>query len=203
MKELFTEQPLIFSGIILTILAGTALQILVGIDLARMLQESSTMEESSPRLFRQWLESFLKEEKNITNIDIFVDKSLQEFRLGQFTLIQMKHLSEQLLLLSVFLSGLGACRGIIAGNTLGQILPFYIICIFGLYLHFSLSGVIDMEEKLKRIKVNLIDFLENHKPFLCGQTETEKEEKQIEDPVIIFSEEAERELQELLREILA
>ena len=49
-----------------------------------------------------------------------------------------------------------------AGRTLGDILPFYIVSFFGLYLYFSVSTVIDVKKKKRVLKVNLVDYLENH-----------------------------------------
>ena len=89
------------------------------------------------------------------------------------------------------------------GKTLGQILPFYIICLLGLYIHFSLSGIIDMEEKKQIIRTNLLDFLENHKPYLWGNSCLETEENKDIEKEVAFGEKEEEQLKELLKEILA
>ena len=199
----FWDQSLLAAGIILLFLLSTGCQLITGYFLLQLMKESKKLEEESPRLLRKWLEQYLKEEGQIGNREAFVDKGLQEFKAGRFSLLKLKHLSGQFLLLGVFLSGVGACRGIIDGATLGQILPFYIVCFLGLYLHFSISGMIDTEEKKEIIKTNLLDFLENQKPFLWGSSHLEKErqiEKKTED---YFGQQEEEQLKELLREILA
>ena len=116
-------------------------------------------------------------------------------------MIQIKHFSGQALLLMIFLTGLGACKGIIDGKTLGQILPYYIIGILGLYFHFSLTGFINLEEKQKNLHMNMLDFLENKKSYFYAQVFS-KEEKGIGEVKNIFGEAEDLELKEIIREIL-
>lgn len=94
------------------------------------------------------------------------------------------------------------CKDIINGKTLGQILPFYIICLLGLYIHFFLSGLIDMEEKTKSIQRNVVDFLENKKAYLYQSKEVRTHDG-IEEVKDFFGEKEDQELKEILREILA
>lgn len=202
MRDFFAQQGVFIFFIIIFLLLSIGCQMMIFYYMMQMLKESKNLEEGNPKLLREWLSNFLKEENQITNITVFVEKSIHEFRIWKYTLVQIKHASGQFLLLAVLGAGIGACRGIIEGKTLGEILPFYILCMLGLYVHFSLSGAIDMEEKKKMIQTNLIDFLENHKPYLCGDVKKEKEELE-KVPVPLFGEKEERELEELLREILA
>ena len=122
--------------------------------------------------------------------------------IGKYKVTWIKHLSGQTLLLAVFLAGIGACKGIIEGQTLGQVLPFYIISLFGMYLHFSLSGIMDMEGKKKTIRMNLSDFLENNKTYLYTSYEVKNEKKEIEEKKNFFGEDEDLELKEIIREIL-
>lgn len=202
MGNFWTEQGIFLFFIVLFLLFSVGCQMIIFYYLIQMLKESQTLEEGNPKLLREWLSNFLKEENQITNITVYVEKSIHEFRIWNFPLMGIKHASGQFLLLAVLGAGIGACRGIITGKTVGQILPYYILCMLGLYVHLSLSGAIDMEEKKKMIQTNLIDFLENHKPYLCGDVKKEKEELE-KVPVPLFGEKEERELEELLREILA
>ena len=66
------------------------------------------------------------------------------------------------MMLSVFFAGAGACKGIIDGKTLGEILPFYLMSFLGLYLYFSVSGLVDVHGKKAALKTSLTDYLENH-----------------------------------------
>ncbi len=201
--DYFWGQGWLLAGIFVFFLLSIGCQLSVGYFMLQLLKESKILEEGNPRLLRQWVEEYLREEKQISNRAAFVEKSLQDFKMGRFTLLQLKHMSGQLLLLSVFLSGLGACKGIVEGKTLGQILPFYIICLLGLYIHFSLAGIIDIEEKKQMVKTNLLDFLENHKPYLWGDSRREGEKDKTIEEEVFFGEKEEEELKELLREILA
>lgn len=201
--DYFLGQGLLTGGIVLFFLLSIGCQLAAGFFLLQLVKESKHLDEESPRLLRKWLEQYLKEESQIINRKAFVDKGIQNFKVGRFTLFQLKHMAGQLLLLGVFLSGVGACKGIIEGGTLGQILPFYIVCLLGLYFHFSISGMIDMEEKKQIIKTNLLDFLENQKPFLWGSSHMEKDKYNKEEEKDYFGEQEEEQLKELLREILA
>lgn len=189
---------------ILLLIAGSILcQMVVGIYLQRLIKETEEMSYTEDKFLKKCMEqfwSYKKEERGVMNVSVFVDKQLNKIFLGKLTLGQWKHVSGQLILLSVLLCGIGACRGIIAGETLGEILPFYIISLVGLYFHFSLSGVIDAEEKKKQMKTNIIDFLEN-RMSLSGFSVTENMEN-AERERIPFGKEDERELEELLKEIL-
>lgn len=98
----------------------------------------------------------------ISNVSVFVDKFLNRLSLGPFSFEMLYHLSGQLMLLSVVFSGVGICRSILAGHTLGAILPFYIVSLLGLYLFFSVSTIADVRGKKRVLKVNLVDYLENH-----------------------------------------
>ena len=75
---------------------------------------------------------------------------------------EVKQLHEGIVLLAVLSAGLGACAAIIDGKTVGEILPFYLMSFLGLYLYFSISGLVDLEGKKELLKISLTDFLENH-----------------------------------------
>lgn len=98
----------------------------------------------------------------VANIPVFVDKFLNRMALGHLSFETIYHLSGQLMLLSVVFSGVGVCKSIIGGRTVGDVLPFYIVSFFGLYLYFSISTVVDVRGKKRVLKINLVDYLENH-----------------------------------------
>jgi hypothetical protein len=95
-------------------------------------------------------------------VPVFVERFLNKVRMGKLKVSVWRHLSGQLILLSVFTAGIGACLGIVQGSTLGEILPFYIVSMFGLYSYFAISGAVDINEKKEVLKTNLVDYLENH-----------------------------------------
>lgn len=98
----------------------------------------------------------------VANISVFVDKFLGRMALGHLSFDTLYHLSGQMMLLSVVCSGIGVCKSILTGRTLGDVLPFYIASFFGLYAYFSISTVVDVSGKKRVLKVNLVDYLENH-----------------------------------------
>ena len=76
------------------------------------------------------------------------------------------------MMLSILAIGISVCFSLAVGDTLFQIMPYYLISILGLYLSFSVSGVMDLHEKRNILKINLMDYLENH---LIPRLEIEKE----------------------------
>ena len=108
----------------------------------------------------------------VANIPVFVDKFLNRMSLGHLSFETLYHLSGQLMLLSVVCSGIGVCKSIVEGRTVGDVLPFYIVSFFGLYVYFSVSTVVDVRGKKRILKINLVDYLENH---LVPRLEVERE----------------------------
>lgn len=202
MKDLFREQWWLFMGMGISFLCNVICQLIVAYYVMKMVRESEELELGKTKYIKKWIEAYIKEENKIINSAVFVDKKIQQFCIGKFTMIQMKHISGQALLLMIFLAALGACLGIIEGKTLGQILPFYIISLLGLYIHFSLSGFVNIEENKKRIQMNVVDFLENKNPYYYFQS-AEKGDKGIEEVKEFFGEAEDLELKEIIREILA
>jgi len=79
------------------------------------------------------------------------------------------------MLLSVVCAGVGICKCITDGRTLGEILPFYIVSFLGLYIYFSVSTMVNVKGKKRVLKVNLVDYLENHFSARIGVTERDME----------------------------
>ena len=141
------------------------LRILQGLLYQNMIKESDNMASTENKMLKQCKLKFAncyQMSNGVANIPIFVDKFLNRMKWGPFTFETLYHLSGQAMLLSVVSAGAGVCRSIMAGRTLGDILPFYIVSFFGLYLYFSISTVVDVKKKKRVLKVNLVDYLENH-----------------------------------------
>ena len=77
-----------------------------------------------------------------------------------------------MMMLSVLATGISICYLLSQGNTLFEIMPYYLVSILGLYLYFSVSGVLNIQEKGNLLKTNLVDYLENH---YSPRLEVEKE----------------------------
>lgn len=216
MFSIFREEKLITAVMLLTLLFSVVSRIIIGILYQNMIKETDNMSTTANKLLKQCKLKFAncyQMNKGVSNVPIFVDKFLNRITLGPFTLQTIYHLSGQLMLLSVFFSGLGICKSIIGGRTLGQILPFYIVSFFGLYFYFSVSAVVDVKGRERILKVNLIDYLENHmvnrlqsvkadeKRIQPDEAASEKDEKDTAQAAF-FTKSEEKELEELLKEFL-
>lgn len=155
-----------FMGIVLLLLVLSILcQIIIGVLCQKLLRESDNMAVTENKLLKQCKLKFsncYELNEGTVNIPVFVDKFMNQIRFIGISLSNMTHLSGQLMLLSVFVSGAGVCKGIIDGNTLVELLPYYIVSLFGLYAYFSVSSLVDAKGKKNMVRTNLIDYLENH-----------------------------------------
>lgn len=176
MFQIFQEEPLISAGILGFMVLSLFVRILLGFLYRNMIKETDNMAATSNKLLKQCKLKFAncyQLNNGVSNIPIFVDKFLNRLALGPFSFDTLYHLSGQCMLLSVICAGLGICRFIVAGCTLGQILPFYIVSFLGLYLYFSVSSVVDIKSCRRVLKVNLVDYLENHLSARIDVTESD------------------------------
>lgn len=224
----FFNQGRITGIVILLLLLSIICQIMIGVLYQNMIKEADNMAATENRLLKQCKLKFIncyQTNMGVTNIPVFVDKFLNKIRLGGMSLIGIGHLSGQLMLISVFVSGIGICKGIVEGRTIGSLLPYYIVSLFGLYAYFSVSSLVDLNGKKRILKTNLVDYLENHMinhlSLVSGQAVelgaeaggAEKEALAAEDgrerkretrsPKSVFSKSEEQELGELLKEFLS
>lgn len=217
MLFIFREEKLITAVMLFALLLSIVSRIIIGVLYQNMIKETDNMSTTANKLLKQCKMKFAncyQLNMGVSNIPIFVDKFLNRITLGPFTLQTIYHLSGQFMLLSVFFAGVGICKSIIEGRTLGQILPFYIVSFFGLYIYFSVSAVVDIKGKRRVLKVNLIDYLENHmvnrlhsveedEKRLAKETEEQQdtaEKKSVKSG--FFTKTEEKELEELLKEFL-
>lgn len=216
-----TEQTLITIILFTLLLLSISLQIIIGVLFQNMINETDNMSATDNKILKQCKLKFVncyQMNQGVPNIPVFVDKFINRIKLGWFTIPTLGHLSGQIMLLSVFTAGVGACRGIIKGSSITEILPFYIISFSGLYLYFSISTIVDIKGRTRILKVNIVDYLENHMVTRLSIPEMEmmleedkpvKKEKGVkvvqkeEKEDKVFSKLDQRELEELLREFLA
>ena len=150
---------------IILLLLSILCRFITGIFLNSLIREAENMSTTQNRLLKQCKVKFrncYKLNDGVPNISVFVDKFMGKIQIGRISVDGLSHLSGQLMLLAVLSAGLGACGAIIDGKTVGEILPFYLLSFLGLYLYFSVSGLVDLEGKKELLKVSLTDFLENH-----------------------------------------
>lgn len=159
------QHKIIMSVVFILFIAAIVLQILISRYYSILIQETENMATTRVPILCQCKRKYSNSYRlnnGILNVPVFVERYLNKIRLGKIKISTWKHISGQLILFSVFTAGLGACLGIIQGSTLGEILPFYIVSMFGLYFYFAISGAVDISEKKEVLKTNLIDYLENH-----------------------------------------
>ena len=165
MLRIFMEEK-VFSALMLACMViSIFLRLLLGMLYRKMIKEADNMAITDNKMLKQCKLKFAncyQLGNGVANIPVFVDKFLNRLSLGPLSFEMMYHLSGQAILLSVVFAGVGICRCILKGWTLGAILPFYIISFMGLYLYFSVSTVVDVRGKKRILKVNLVDYLENH-----------------------------------------
>ena len=216
--NIILQHKIIMSVVLVLFFSGTIIQLLLSHFFSVLISETENMAVTEVTLLCQCKRIFsncYRLHNGILNVPVFVEKFLNKIKMGRFTVLTWKHISGQLILLSVFTAGLGACQGIIEGNTMGEILPFYIISMFDLYLYFAISGFVDITEKKRVLKINLVDYLENH----MGNKIEDLEEsiRKLEEPkenakfeskreyndAVLRNKSDKAELEELLREFLA
>ncbi len=165
MIRIFAEQKVVSICMFACLVLSIFLKIFLGMLYRHMIKEADNMAITNNKLLKQCKIKFsncYELNNGIHNIPVFVDKFINRLSLGHFSFDLIYHLSGQLMLLSVVFAGIGICRSIMAGRTLGAILPFYIVSFLGLYLYFSVSTVADIKGKRRVLKINLVDYLENH-----------------------------------------
>ncbi len=165
MLTVFLEHRILSIVFLMLLLLSIICQSIIGVIFKRMIRESDNMATTSNKRLKQCKLKFMncfQLNGSVANVSVFVDKFLAKLTFGGISLTGLQHLSGQLVLLSVAAAGIGACREIIQGGTLGNVLPFYIASFLGLYIYFSVSGMVDVQGKRERLKVSLVDYLENH-----------------------------------------
>lgn len=165
MFQIFREEMLVTVCMLCFLVVSIFLRTLLGFLYQNMIKETDNMASTENKLLKQCKLKFANcyhLNNGVSNIPVFVDKFINRLSLGPVSFLTMYHLSGQAMLLSVVSAGVGICRSIMGGKMLGEILPFYIVSFIGLYLYFSVSTVVDIKGKRRVLKVNLVDYLENH-----------------------------------------
>lgn len=178
MFQIFQEEPVISGGIVGFLVFSVLVRLLLGAMYSNMIKEADNMATTNNKLLKQCKLKFAncyQLNNGVANIPIFVDKFLNRLALGPFSFDTLYHLSGQCMLLSVICSGFGVCRYIVEGKSFGDLLPFYILSFIGLYLYFSVSTVVDIKGRKRVLKVNLVDYLENHLSARIDVTESDIE----------------------------
>lgn len=175
MFTILFEHKLLTGFISFFLLSAILCQIISGIIYQKIISETDNMSATENKWLlqcKQKYANYYKLNGRMVNTGVFVDKFLQRICIAKIPLVKVSHISGQLMMLFILVAGISVCLLLAAGNTLFQIIPYYLISILGLYLYFSISGIADLQEKRKVLKVNLMDYLENH---FTPRLETERE----------------------------
>ena len=175
MIGMFLKHKYLAAAIIGLLSLSIICQIIMGVLLHIMIRESGNMPAAKNKFLKQCKMKFINYYKlngRMVNTSVFVDKFIQKITFLKIPLLRFSHIPGQLMMLSVLVTGITICFTLAAGDTLFQIIPYYLSSILGLYLYFSISGLVDIQGKKKILKTNLVDYLENH---LAPRLEVERE----------------------------
>lgn len=219
MLQILFQHPEFMVPILILLSLSIICQISMGVLCHKLIWETENMSSTTNKSLQQLklkFSSCCQLHEGMSNISVFVDKYMNQLKIHGISLSTLKHLSGQLVLLSILISGIGACKGIILGESVIYIIPYYIISFLGLYCYFSISSLVDVSGKTQILRTNLIDYLENHLVNRLEQTtldlkivqgtdeEKETENKPVdkqENPILSHTEA--KELETLLKEFLA
>ncbi|MCM1252476.1 MAG: hypothetical protein NC321_06625 [Clostridium sp.] len=173
MLQILFQHPEFMIPTLILLSLSIICQISMGVLCHKLIRETENMASTSNKSLQQLklkFSSCCKLHEGISNIPVFVDKYLNKIKVHGISLNTLKHLSGQLVLLSVLISGIGACKGIMLDESVIYIIPYYIISFLGLYCYFAISSLVDVAGKTKMLRTNLIDYLENHLASRMEQT---------------------------------
>lgn len=173
MFELFFRHKNFMIGILVLLFCSIICQIVMGVIYHRLIWETEHMSTTTNKSLQQLKLKYsgcCKMNEKVSNVSVFVDKYLSRIKFGGVSLSIIRHLSGQFMLLAVFVAGIGACLGIIQDESFFDIAPYYVISFLGLYCYFALTSLIDIPGKINILRINLVDYLENHLPNRIEQT---------------------------------
>ena len=174
MSAILLQHKYFMAGILALIICSIICQIVMGVIYHRLIWETEHMSTTTNKSLQQLKLKFsgcCQMNEKVSNVSVFVDKYLSHIKFGNVSLSVIKHLSGQLILLSVLIAGIGACLGIVHNDNFFNIAPYYVISFLGLYCYFAVASLIDAPGKLNILRINLVDYLENHLANRLEQTE--------------------------------
>ncbi|MED9805608.1 MAG: hypothetical protein UGE21_01770 [Lachnospiraceae bacterium] len=225
------QKELLLSSLMFVFLVCSILgKIMLGVLYQNMIKETENMRATKNKRLKQCKLKFVncyRLNHGVANVPVFVDKYLNQMKIGPVSVNTFYHLCGQTMLLSVLCAGIAVCRSITKSAGLFAVLPYYIVSFLGLYLHFAVSAVVDIRGRRRVLKINLVDFLENHMSMQLAEAELTEEAEEAQDirttqktegrvkpkttavtreeepePQEAFSSMNEKELEELLKEFL-
>lgn len=158
------SQGYFYALTVIFMLLGIAYQIVIGVCYQRMIQATDGISGTNNKLLKQCRERYIqcyRRNSGMSNTAVFVEKYVNRIKFMGMTMHFLKNLSVQLVLAGVFVAGFGIFRGMVEKKHFVDLLPFYIISLFGIYLFLSVTSIVDMNGRRQILKTNLTDYLEN------------------------------------------
>lgn len=185
MFDIFMEEKWV--TILMMVFLGFSIltRIILGGLFGSMIRETDNMAVTQNRLLRQCKLKFINVYQlndGVNNVSVFVDRFLSRMTVGPFSLESLYHFSGQTELMFVVTCGVGISRCLGKGKTFGQVMPYYIACMTGLYLYFAISSAVDLKGRQRLLKISLVDYLENHLSSRIGTTRKDLERLRYERP---------------------
>lgn len=165
MLEVFGRHLLLTSVVLLLVLCGIVCQIMIGVLYQNMIRATENMTATEHKLLKHCKLKFMncyKMNAGVVNVQVFVDRFLTKIRIAGLSMNGIAHLGNQLILLSVFVNGIGICKMIADKKGIVELIPFYVLSILSLYVYFCISSFVDAAGRYRELKINLTDYLENH-----------------------------------------
>ena len=165
MFSIFFQHKNFMIGILALLFCSIICQIVIGVIYHRLIWETEHMSTTTNKSLQQLKLKYsgcCKMNERVSNVSIFVDKYMSRIKFGGVSLSILKHLAGQLMLLAVIVAGIGACLGIVHDESFFSIAPYYIVSFLGLYCYFSTASLVDIPGNVNILRINLVDYLENH-----------------------------------------
>ena len=165
MLTIFFQHKNFMIGILALLFCSIICQIAIGVIYHRLIWETEHMSTTTNKSLQQLKLKYsgcCKMNEKVSNVSVFVDKYMSRIKIGGVSLSILKHLAGQFMLLAVLVAGIGACLGIIHDENFFSIAPYYVVSFLGLYCYFATASLVDIPGKINILRINLVDYLENH-----------------------------------------
>lgn len=222
MFEIFSSQPVISAGMFLGFTLGIGILVFLAVQYEHFIQDAENMSITQRKELKAMKTKFLnsygvektqeesiKIRKEQVNVEVFVDKAVSRLTFAGFRPRSWRFFAGQSIFMSILFAGFGIFHNFLKGNTMREIIPFYLAVFLELYVYFSVISICDYEGREKILRLTILEYIENHmlnriqiaEAFLAQQESMQNIETQSGKKEV-FSEEQEKELDELLQEFL-
>lgn len=222
MFQIFASQPVSSAGMFLGFVLSMGILLFLAVQYEYFIQDAENMSITKRKELKAMKTKFLnsygteaadEEKKEVRkeqiNVEVFVDKAVSRLTFAGLRPKSWRFFAGQSIFMSILFAGFGIFNSFLQGNTLRDIIPFYVAAFLELYIYFSIVSICDYEGREKILRLTILEYIENHmlnririaEAFKAEQENVKHIEPQ-QDKKEVFSEEQEKELDELLQEFL-